>query len=142
MTTMCRWFRLGDHHIPLGAVLLAGLLAMRKIVVLLHLAAVPHVVCAEHGEVLHDSQLEAEAAAVRATRRNSEVVPGYSISEAHSHEECAFCQSSRKRLGLGLITVSRAVLVATSQAPFYLDHTDPSEGILLHLLAPKQSPPT
>jgi hypothetical protein len=108
---------------------------------LAHFLLVRHVVCAEHGELVHAGPgAERPAARVGAERRT----PGVALRAAavgHEHEHCAFASAARDGLAVGR---QRAIVAAAALPVAALSSARPllqGPRVVLFRLAPKTSPP-
>jgi hypothetical protein len=114
---------------------------------LLHYALVQHVVCADHGELVHAAvSHEAHAAAAEAAPPEAEPKQGqgpalHADAFAHDHEHCAFAATPREGLTLppshAVVTIDAAACSTLLAAL----RTDAGISEALFRLAPKTSPP-
>jgi len=119
---------------------LAALLVVGQLASSMHLLLVPHALCPIHGELIH-----AEGA-----RRHPAVSPPagrlpalrfLEIAEAHhGHEHCVLA-GSRRAWAVPERSAASAAPPSDSGQRSSVASAQPSPGIALHRLAPKQSPP-
>jgi hypothetical protein len=105
----------------------------------LHLLLVEHVVCAQHGELIHEGE-HAHAEATGQPTDATAFVP--SDLEDHGHEHCALWSDRREELTLGAPSIGVALPRAMpSLTPPATTRLDAVLAIPLLFLAPKNSPP-
>lgn len=109
---------------------------------LMHFALVQHVVCSDHGELVHQSAShEAHAERADAGQEQGQGPALHADAGAHDHEHCAFAATTREALALppphAVVTIGAtarsAQLTAITSDALCCD--------ALFRLAPKTSPP-
>jgi hypothetical protein len=124
---------------------IAGLCLVAQAFALVHLFAVPHVRCAEHGELLHAGEAERELATSQVRAESGELGSADSIEatgleiEAHEDDHCMALSERRD-----LRTHGAAQPAASPQALGELHHEFRAPLVVvraLYRLAPKISPP-
>jgi len=122
-----------------GAASLALLCVLGELTSLGHMLLTRHVVCPEHGELIHATELASTH--VAAQPPTAEVTWTRAPNAGHAHDHCGLACTHR----VSAVPVSPAIALSTPpcsrgaesphQAPNLRDGRD------LHRLAPKQSPP-
>lgn len=106
-----------------------------------HLLMVRHQVCGEHGELVHEHDREAGAAAgTRPLELARTVMPG--VPEGHHHDHCGIVATGGKSAAVAVVS-SGAQLAAAAPSSAVLSFrvaSRPDSGRVL-AYAPKQSPP-
>jgi hypothetical protein len=107
-----------------------------------HLALVPHAICAEHGELIHVVQAPAFDGTPAPKAGESSLVASAPVEVEHAHDHCQFGPHHRAPA----MTAPRAPVVAENRVvpprPPILGASAPAvRAISLYLLAPKTSPP-
>lgn len=109
---------------------------------LMHFGLVQHVVCADHGELVHESAShEAHAEQENAGQRQGQGPALHAAAVAHDHEHCTFAATTREALALppshAVVTIG-AIACSARLTGFT---TDALCCEALFRLAPKTSPP-
>lgn len=103
-----------------------------------HLLSAHHVVCAEHGELVHAGEVGVGQAASQIAG-HAEALPGN--SSAHHHDHCDVAAALPRTSGAALFPAPLGVSVAFSASVLPV-WDSPSVGVVAVLAyAPKQSPP-
>jgi len=122
------------------AVLVAVACTWGQLATATHIQTTPHVVCAEHGEVM-DAPVEAahEAEPLSTTPT---IHRGADPIHSQGHEHCVFALHARQLAAQTSPSSDPAVLVAPDgrAAPPLATHAEPP-AVTLYRLAPKTSPP-
>lgn len=108
---------------------------------LVHFALVQHVVCADHGELVHESAAPHAAPQATAERSDKSGPAVHADAVAHDHEHCSFAATSREALALPPAHAVLTLASATSSEPIRAFSTAAAPGEALFRLAPKTSPP-
>jgi hypothetical protein len=122
---------------------LLALLALLSVLApaeLLHFVLVQHVVCAEHGELVHESGV-AHAAPAEGGGASGQGPGLHADAVAHDHEHCGVAAASREALALPPAPAVAAISAATSDALLSASRSAVSGSEALFRLAPKTSPP-
>lgn len=121
--------------------LLCALFVVAQLASFAHEAFNSHVVCAEHGELIHVDR-PALALADHGAHAASHQLLGVSDSRApRDHEHCGLAAANRERTLELHVQSSVAIAPADSPASIEVRRTEDRSSIPLFLLAPKQSPP-
>ncbi|HZS40257.1 MAG TPA: hypothetical protein VFF06_25675 [Polyangia bacterium] len=105
-----------------------------------HLAAVKHVECAEHGELVEVASDFAPARAVTAADSRTASIRGeYAL--AHGHDHCPLAACRRERVRSEARTTLLAPSLQEQSAVLTAGRSAPAPAIAILDLAPKNSPP-
>ncbi len=122
--------------------LLCALFVVAQLASFAHEALSSHVVCAEHGELVHVGHFAPATAGHRAHAPAERQLLGVSDpSVARDHEHCGLAAVSRERALQLQAHTSVATAPACSRAPFEVPANPDRSSIPVFRLAPKQSPP-
>lgn len=121
-----------------------AILLFRSIGDVAHFAVVEHVICSEHGDLLHGSErrFDSHQTEMRSQRPRMSPIEAISSSENHSHDPCAFCLIHREHASY-LVECGVACSTSVLEQAFNVStsHTVVS-FFVLYRVAPKQSPPS
>jgi hypothetical protein len=135
---MVDWFPKSRAPGPWVAVLCLAALLVGDLFRGFHLLSAHHVVCAEHGELVHAGEAGVGQAA-SPSAGHAEALPGN--SSAHHHDHCDVAAASPRVSGAAILPAALGVGVAFS-AGVLPSWDSPSVGAVAVLAyAPKQSPP-
>ncbi len=120
-----------------GAV--AAVCLLSQVSGLLHMVLVPHVRCADHGELVHAGELSHAGDGVEPERAAVAQQPAASVE--HGHEHCGVLAHRRDERGvLAAAAAVRAGVRGGSEPAVLLLVLRPS-AVATYLVAPKNSPP-
>lgn len=125
------------------ACFLAGVYAVGAFAGLVHVAAVEHERCAEHGEIMHASAALERAEHVLSLFDESRLRPGERAEKHGDHDHCLImAPSSQEVLALSHCVVVKPLQVRVASVALALTGSDDAHGEALYRLAPKHGPPT
>ena len=129
------------------AAFLASLTLAAQILSLSHEGLVRHVVCAEHGEVVHADRVDSPAgtsskALERAATERSAAVRGeLGANEAHGHEHCLIAAHRRERTVLSMSGAFTNVSGPERETAAARPEVLRPAAIAIYRVAPKTPPP-
>jgi len=113
----------------------AALLAAAPLASALHVVAVPHEVCADHGELVHGDHVSTSSAPDETASLGTETQ-----ADSHEHDHCLL-GTPAAGASLRPSRVVAASTVAVTDGGFSLRRSAPIASEALYRIAPKTSPP-
>lgn len=129
------------------SVAIAALCVGAQLSGLLHMLLVQHVVCPEHGELIHADERgksDAHGGSVRVTSSDPAPIAIHAApdsSESHADDHCLICAQPREPAALSGPVHGLMISVGSSVAPVASIDSVDSGRIPIYMLAPKNSPP-
>ena len=137
------------HASRYSAVALASFMVVAQLSTFAHLLLVRHVVCPEHGELIHPDEQGGRAGAAAPSHAVAKAtLPGVSSIQAaaerpatHGHDHCLLASHRRERATLPVCRVSAVISGPKNVGIRHVEDAPRPATVAIFRLAPKNSPP-